>query len=394
MNQKSHVFILLGAIVAVCAVVTLGAYFFVRGMGQSTQMLFSACWQAPLDSRIIEESNGFAETWVQDGIYINASDRTIYLAANNDALNFYGTIYDCKPSSLVRIDLEQPQKARWEVMSMSHVGTATVNSGLYYLGFDGQDKVGDENHWAGAAIAAYHLNSNEIIWRQKILGTKFIDSIVASDKAIAIGAGKYHIIDPDSGEILHSLDRFASGLPGSGADVNFAYWYDYVSSDVDPLQYEPNIENIAFWAAKFERVKQSPLLSSDLILVKQYERATRGNLVTNNRDLGTLEGQIEAFDGDSGDVVWHSEFNVISNVVVANDVAFYFTDSAELIAVDVYSGEKVGSVTFSIPNVEIGEDRGYFVAVNDKTIFVYFGDSRQLFALDFFSPNQGSISDD
>jgi hypothetical protein len=35
--------------------------------------------------------------------------------------------------------------------------------------------------------------------------------------------------------------------------------------------------------------------------------------------------------------------------------------------------------------IQLGEDRGYFVAASDGNVFVYLGDGRQLFAFRFLS---------
>ena len=77
--------------------------------------------------------------------------------------------------------------------------------------------------------------------------------------------------------------------------------------------------------------------------------------------------------------------NIISNVVVADSTTFFLTDSAELVAYDIESGQQIGSVQFSGETILPESNRGYFVAAGGENVFVYFGDGRQLFALRFLS---------
>ncbi|MEJ2746581.1 MAG: PQQ-binding-like beta-propeller repeat protein, partial [Anaerolineae bacterium] len=89
----------------------------------------------------------------------------------------------------------------------------------------------------------------------------------------------------------------------------------------------------------------------------------------------------------TGDLIWETEENVVSNVAVDGAAAFFVTSQAELVALDVETGQKVGSVQFSNEETQLGEDRGYFVAASGGNVFVYLGDGRQLFAFHFLADN-------
>ena len=63
--------------------------------------------------------------------------------------------------------------------------------------------------------------------------------------------------------------------------------------------------------------------------------------------------------------------------------AFYLTLQGELVARDIQTGQQVGIVQFSNGDIHLDADKGYFVATSENNIFVYFGDSRQLFSLKY-----------
>ena len=108
------------------------------------------------------------------------------------------------------------------------------------------------------------------------------------------------------------------------------------------------------------------------------------NILLVERGSGSSSGKVVTLNGQNGTVIWETEQNVVSNVAVDGSAAFFLTTSAELIAYDLETGQKVGFAQFSGGDVFQGESRGCFVAASTGMVFVYFGDSRQLFS--FHSP--------
>ncbi len=78
-------------------------------------------------------------------------------------------------------------------------------------------------------------------------------------------------------------------------------------------------------------------------------------------------------------MLWETDEIVISNVAIANEFAFFLTESATLIGLNTATAEQTVLVQFTSGNVHLQADRGFYVAANENNqLFAYFGDSRQL----------------
>ncbi len=185
------------------------------------------------------------------------------------------------------------------------------------------------------------------------------------------------------GTIIHVLENGVGKTSlASDSPAVFAVWYDYISKSRSPEDTD-DISNINFWRERFHDVSQPPILFNDLLLVKRNEMITDGIKRDGSIDEGTAIGSVVLLDGDTGETIWQTDNDVISNVAIDKSTAFYLTTSAELVAMDLDTGQITGSVQFMVPEIQFGSDRGYFVAAADGTVFAYFGDSRQLFSFRF-----------
>lgn len=98
-------------------------------------------------------------------------------------------------------------------------------------------------------------------------------------------------------------------------------------------------------------------------------------------------GSIYAIDRATGETLWKTGGNVISNITYSPDQhqIYYLAKEGKLLSADVYTGIETVLVEFtSTPFITISEDPvgSYGVAFDDTTnmLYVILGDSRQLFA--------------
>ncbi len=343
---------------------------------QFTPLFLPKCYEPKTEAQTIILNENFAENWTIANVFLAASRKAIYMVANENHIVLYGKIdARCGSPILINLDTHDGSIIHIGVRRMpSHQGidNTAYNTDYFYLGYNKPGKAIATSTVASGGVIAYDLDTSEIKWRTIISGTRSIRSLVASDDVISIDGGMfpnyYYLLDSDSGEVISKLDKFTSGLSRSGSETNTAYWYDYVISNPSPAQ-NADVQNIVFWAERFDKVSQPPVIHNDMLLIRQNE--------------GTSLGKILALNEQHGDVVWETENDVVSNVAVNDSTAFFLTSSAKLFAIDVETGQKIGFVQFAKGDVQLAESRGFFVAANEEDVFVYMGDSRQLFSFRF-----------
>jgi outer membrane protein assembly factor BamB len=102
--------------------------------------------------------------------------------------------------------------------------------------------------------------------------------------------------------------------------------------------------------------------------------------------VATERGGVYCISRKTGDIIWHIENIAISNLAISNNSVYFFADDEKLMEVDLQSGEVRGFVQFGVDDFVTNENTfigSYYVAYDaqTKTVFVQFGDSAQLFAL-------------
>lgn len=339
---------------------------------QFVPLFLPECKDPATYQHTIELSENIEKIWDMSPVFINANDQAIYMIANSQHLVFYGTTDSCQQNA-------KPINLNTNDGTILYTGTKIMPSGRIYdttyeyssdrffLGYGSTGKINNNQNftWNTGGIAAYEVGSGEILWSQPIPGTRDINSLVASNSTISIDGGSrsddYYLLDTQTGEIISTLAKSTHGLPMPGANVNMAYWYDNESNPQ-----APDVVNIATWAKKFEQIFQPPILTEHAILIR--------------REPGKKPGSVASLDKNSGEIIWETPNNVISNVATNGVAAFFLTSSAKLIVLDIETGEEIGFVNFS--NADFAPDRtqSYFVAANENQVFVFLGDSNQLFA--------------
>ncbi len=362
LNKKSPLKLLFGVLL-ICSFATW----------QITSEFFATCYKAPINSRVIEESDHLELLWEINDIYVPSSSNGVFLNVLNSELTYYGANRRCGRNRLNILDLEGNFiRHEQDFTSRRGLSTMTANSKFVVIGFNSTGKVGVEaagnDAFRGAGgIAVYSSQISNIAWQKKITGTLGIDELALYDDLIITEGGsraltpQYLLIDAADGTIINAFD-YTDTLPPISP-----YAYLYGNRHLD----SPEMFNR--WVDVFQNVYQAPIAQSGYVILRD--------------ENGVQVGTISVLKEIDASRMWFTPNVVLSNVAVNREFALFLTQTSELIVAKLETGEQMGSVKFSPSEAQMIEDGGFFVAVNeDNLIFVYFGDSRQLFAFEF-NPN-------
>lgn len=94
--------------------------------------------------------------------------------------------------------------------------------------------------------------------------------------------------------------------------------------------------------------------------------------------------KLSAIDVITGEIIWeYDKTNVIGNIAIGEEGIVYFLTEFALLAVDFYTGQVLGNITFASESVLGQSPNTYSITASNDIIVAYFGDSRQLFAFRF-----------
>jgi outer membrane protein assembly factor BamB len=247
--------------------------------------------------------------------------------------------------------------------SNTGINNIVYDSQYMYLGFNGTGKTIDSSISDAGGVVAYEIDTGDFIWIRKVPGTRGVRSLAVGGGYVVVDGGsfskQYFLLDSANGEIVQALEKeLGTGL------ITYAFWFTYINSINGVTE-----QTILFWKERLIDVEQPPILLDAKIVVRT--------------NPGREVGQVKVLDRFSGQTLWETKSNIVSNVVANDSTVFFLTQSSELIAADIESGSTIGSVEFSNEQIQMNEDRGFFVAANNKNVYVYFGDSRQLMTFSF-----------
>lgn len=102
---------------------------------------------------------------------------------------------------------------------------------------------------------------------------------------------------------------------------------------------------------------------------------------TEDRVFLNAGGEIYALDSKTGDIMWRSGHEFVSAPVMQDGLIYAIRSDATIMAFDSETGKEAGSIKMT-PNRTIEDDGGYLlqygVAVSNKFMAVYYGNSQEL----------------
>jgi outer membrane protein assembly factor BamB len=375
-NVKSSIIMLVFILSCLCfSIITLWGTPIGRRVRPS--LLQEATLTPPATNYLVATSSPqFEQLWVKSSIFNNYGTHqgSIHLATTGRYAFLLGSVEENKVGelSLTKLDLltGEVEWFKFEASSFNEGAASTidVNSNFIYVGFDGTQKISGDVTFGAGKVSAYAVDSGNMIWSKIVPGARGVDTLVATDFAVSVDgafSSSNYLFDAETGDLLKAIEK-----PRLIWFINDGVTYERQKSF--PFQAINRKTNEIIWQ------------SIDAYYPSQPPTLTNKFIVARSGSTGFL-GIAFAIDRVTGELIW--EFNdVLSNVAVSDDTAFFLTSDVQLIAVDIETGEKVGQVSFgSNREPDHRSHIHYFVAASNGIVLVYFGESQQLFSFRFSS---------
>jgi outer membrane protein assembly factor BamB len=288
-------------------------------------------WEPAKVTHQVVYNNSLETLWVRPNIYIGDSAADLNLAASGGRVFIFGTVDIEEARSVIALEASTGNLV-WNSDPKPSLTMFSDRGGLY---------VGESG--GGGRITKYDLTTGDILWSRFFwYASGVLHLIVYKDQLHAYMA-------PDKHRILRTSD---------GKTI----------LAILPKQ-PPFFDSIICG-----EIYQTPIYTSDTV----YYRTGKNSEV----------GKVCAVDISTGKLRWKSDLNAISNIVVMENAVFVLVENGDLLALNPATGEEISTLKISFDNIPFdfhtprAEVVPYFVAYDDENdiLFVYLGDSRQLFS--------------
>jgi outer membrane protein assembly factor BamB len=294
----------------------------------------------PFEPIVQNRQSTVAELWVIDNVYIGKYHQH-QLVVEDDKLVFIGkkaTVSD--EQNVIAIESDQHKviavesgtgKELWRYDAGSEVSIAT-NSSLVFVGGIGK-------------IRAINISSGELVWTTRYPFTSSILKLVVREDVLHVDTAgmKYFRLKCDTGEIIITSSDVTEEVP---------YW-SYYHGDAE---IEGNTRYL------YKKVGSSV-----------------SNIIT----------EIIAIDNQSNSQLWATKVDSVTRVATNSLGAYLLTPEGFLIRLDAADGNLTNLIQFT-PALNLrkyyedglASELGYHLTVDkyNHQLFVYFGDSAQIFA--------------
>lgn len=223
----------------------------------------------------------------------------------------------------------------------------------------------------GDYVIAYDRNSGTEVWQEKVDFWRHVTALDATPFGLLVqtqtrDSTRYYLLNMETGKQETSFKTTADRQ---------SFWIENGST---VYRVPSNNEVIAQGGVEWQtRVDYDSSVSSEpteLILDDVVVAYKRGYPVT----------QIAALEKFGGGVLWQTSVDMQSNIATANDVVFFVAGHSELTAVNLQTGQFLGSVIFTPGAYEVaGRNTDILVAADGDLVAVYFSGSSQLFVFRF-----------
>ncbi len=297
--------------------------------------------------------------WTRSDIFLEQDNIGLFVEASQGVLTILGNLNNHENVSLFAFDAENG-----DILWAGGTGkesTLRTDAAVLYVGDGGSGRV-----------TTYNLHSGKNIWSEPLPNTRSVRRIYVTDDLLQINASfeNFFLINARTGNLIkrskHELDQDIFLITDQVMFIQ--------QPTTSILQAISMISNSLIWDVDVEKAfHQGPVFTDDIIFI----RTERGL------------GSIFAIGRHTGNILWKTERNVISNVVAKETTVYYLTWDGKLIGLDARTGEQESSITFK-PNPFIlnGPNNpvvgGYHVAVDEEegVLYAVLGDSKQLFAFE------------
>jgi outer membrane protein assembly factor BamB len=304
--------------------------------------------------------------------YYDRNSGSIHLTDAGNSFYFLGGFNQAKYGRMSLINLDPlTGEAKWRLFEPPAIGkgpasTIAANDRFIYVGFEGGNELFGDVSWPMTEVVAYDLNSREIVWSREV-GTGTIDTLIASDSAVTVETflpNHSYMLNPETGETLVAPEK---------EDEKFIW---LIRND---LMYERG-KDTSFQAVSLD--SGEILWQSDTTFDVWEPLVLEGDVIIGRGGQARFMGTVFGVDAASGQTLWEYP-DIIGNVAVDKGIAYFLTRNIQLWAVDVETGERLGTVSFSPVFQPDSPNHPYHVAASDGVVVLYLGEGQQLFGFRF-----------
>ncbi|WP_420641799.1 PQQ-binding-like beta-propeller repeat protein [Candidatus Leptofilum sp.] len=362
MKKQVEFFSQLALFVILCLSVIIGLAMLIREPNRPKRP------ESGWTSREFENESEFEQLWMQSNVYTefynDQNEGHIFLATNQESVFMVGSVEINQKPSLIKFNLHSGE-VDWVAFDNRwfwgpNLSTMASDTDLVFVG-----DIGGKNNGTAAfgasKITAYDAETGDSIWTTRIVGAQSIDTIAVIGSSLNIHGSpsrNYHLLDAATGEVINTFAIIEGFTLFSSDEVEVKRIFGAELQAIDKHT------NTVIWEQKLSDIIIQPLVLVDGVFFAR---------------TGADLGQLVAIDQVTGNILWKQE-NVASNIAVENGTAYFLTEGAQLLVADAKTGEILRKLVFSPAPLQDVSNHGFYVAVSDDILVVYFGDSQNLFA--------------
>jgi len=279
-------------------------------------------------------------------IYANG-DSLYFVAYSDDGITHWVEVYDARTGEV-----------RWK---------------SDYLPFSENSLASDEQRLYVALlgqILAYNIQTGQLLWTQELPygHTRYqvyllVDTLLVYSEEDSINHRELVIrsYNLQTGS-LENIDR--TDIPHNNSHLLRTTLSDYWTNGKSIWSVSRQTKQVNWSLGLANRVEYEPVL-------------TDANFVF----CSGIFSDVMSLKDDTGSLAWQYEGKAVSNLSANSGIVYLIKDDATLIGIDANTGREVYRVEV-LPQFTENETRSisYLVAANDTSIYVYYGDSHELFA--------------
>ncbi len=288
--------------------------------------------------------------WMRENVYSVQDDFRLQIGAANNLLCILGDI-EYPPEKAVSCVDGVSNNLKWQKTLGNAMDIMLAPDGVYvaYAGYS-------------PGIEKYDYEGG-LIWSQTFKGTGIIYFYnYKKDVQAFLIPERFLVLNSETGDTIENIKGVDTILKDS----------ENVFTKNSYLESRDIISNDINWSVEIgNSVSLKPLFTEELIFLR----------------TGRTLGYVLVVERQTGDIILHTDKNVISNVVYLpqNNRIVVLDENGVVVSIDVISGEQTQLVEFTNPPFFLNGEKnvgGYELAFDESQniLFVLLGDSRQLYA--------------
>ncbi len=269
-----------------------------------------------------------------------------------------GSFNEYEPPNLMNIDIETG-KLNWYACETESM---ILGENHLYIGY---------TDFSGAFVTAYEVESGIEVWYTKVDNHGVSDIEITPIGLLVTtnnhGRERYYLLNKNDGQQSKSFsDRYAMNefFIQNGQNI-FKLTAEGIASSGDQ-NWETKLNELPY-RAKIKTTSRNGVVLVDI----------RDHFLS----------RVIALDSRTGAILWQTDQNIKSDLAIEDNIVYFLTDDASLLAADLTTGYILGHVMFS-PSLKEMEEFDFVnayprISVNNGVVVVYFDNSRQLFTFQF-----------